>query len=32
MRVVHGPDTYEIRNINAWAIHDKALLVPVQGI
>jgi hypothetical protein len=31
MRVVHGPDTYEIRNINAWAIHDKALLVPVQG-
>ena len=31
MRVVDGSDTYEIRNINRWSIHDKALLVPVQG-
>lgn len=31
-RVVHDGETYEIRNINRWSIHDKALLVPVQGI
>jgi len=32
MRVVFGSDVYEIRNINSWSIHDKALLVPVQGL
>jgi hypothetical protein len=32
MRVLFAGETYEIRNINQWAIHDKALLVPVQGI
>lgn len=31
MRVVDGNDIYEIRNINRWSIHDKALIVPVQG-
>ena len=32
MRVLFAGETYEIRNINSWSIHDKALLVPVQGI
>jgi len=32
MRVLFAGETYEIRNINPWSIHDKALLVPVQGI
>lgn len=31
-RVVYDGETFEIRNINRWSIHDKALLVPVQGI
>lgn len=31
MRVVDGSDVYEIRNINRWPIHDKAILVPIQG-
>ena len=32
MRIVHGVDIYEIRNINPWAIHDRALLVPIQAL
>jgi len=32
MRVVFAGETYEIRSINSWSIHDKALLVPAQGI
>lgn len=32
MRVVFGSDTYEIRNVNPWRIHNVALLIPVQGV
>jgi len=32
MRAVVDGETYEIRNINPWNIHDRALLVPVQGL
>lgn len=32
MRAVVDGETFEIRNINRWTLHDKALIVPVQGI
>lgn len=31
-RVVYDGKAFEIRNINSWSIHDKALLVPVVGV
>lgn len=32
MRAVVDGETFEIRNVNPWNIHNRALLVPVQGL